>query len=109
MLSILGGTHHILHGHRLPDDLNQVTSITEYAVAQLSDVQSKVETFNRLHRMLQFLRSNVTEGRTYLLRRHVDNTTKMKKVYLYEVVCETDVQKLTFITQDIIDRLAVRA
>ncbi|CAF2107848.1 unnamed protein product [Rotaria magnacalcarata] len=68
----LSGTNTIIHGRQSNNQASEISHLVEYRVSQLSDNQSKIESFQRLHRILQFLRSNVIERRTYLLRRHHD-------------------------------------
>ncbi|CAF0887373.1 unnamed protein product [Rotaria sp. Silwood1] len=105
--AFLSGTNTIIHGRHPNNDTSQISHIVEYQTSQLSNDQSKIESFQQLHRILQFLRSNIVEGPTYLLRRHHDEITTKSDVYLYEVVNEADIKKLTFVTRDILNQLIV--
>jgi hypothetical protein len=75
----------------------------------MSTGQHKEHTLKFLHQVLQFLLSNVVEGRSYLLSRCTDPTTKKHGLFLYEVVHKQDKEKLTFLTQDLLNRLVVNA
>jgi hypothetical protein len=66
----------------------------------MSTGQHKEHTLKFLHQVLQFLLSNVVEGRSYLLSRCTDPTTKKHGLFLYEVV---------HLTQDLLNRLVVNA
>ncbi|CAF1476467.1 unnamed protein product [Adineta ricciae] len=105
--AFLGGTNTIIHGRRLNADRSQITHIKEYDISELSDAQTKIQSFQRIHRVLQFLRANVFEERTYLLRQQTDDQIKKKKIYLYEAINDADIEILTFITRDILDQLAI--
>jgi len=103
----LGGTNTIIHGRYARNDRFQISHLREYRVSELSNEQAKIETFQRLYLVLQFLLSNVAEERSYMLRGHQDETTKIRSMRLYEVVNEGDKRTLTFITRDLLRRLAV--
>ncbi|CAF1509011.1 unnamed protein product [Adineta ricciae] len=105
--AFLGGTNTIIHGRRLNADRSQITHIKEYDISELSDAQTKIQSFQRIHRVLQFLGANVFEERTYLLRQQTDDQIKKKKIYLYEAINDADIEILTFITRDILDQLAI--
>jgi hypothetical protein len=51
----------------------------------------------------------VAEERSYMLRGHKNETTKIRSMRLYEVVNEGDKQTLTFITQNLLRRLTNNA
>lgn len=73
----------------------------------LTDRQVKMKYFNRLSSVLRFLFSNVSTGHSYMLRRYKDEVTQQRCVRLFEVVDERDKKKLTFMTEELIDKFSV--
>jgi len=69
--------------------------------------QYKNQTLEFLYQVLQFLLSNVVEGRSYLLSRRIEPTMRKRGLFLYEVIHESDKEKLTFLTRDLLNRLLV--
>jgi hypothetical protein len=71
------------------------------------DKQYQTGILQHLYRVLQFLRDNVKEGHSYLLRRHFNRTRRATGLYLYEVAYQKDAADLTFIDQAMVEQLVV--
>ena len=73
----------------------------------ISDAE-KNRIIHRLHQTLQFLRSQVFENEVYLFARRADQEVGTRQLYLYRAA-RKDKQRLTFITQTMLDQLFPRS
>ncbi|CAF3655111.1 unnamed protein product [Adineta steineri] len=105
--AFLSGVTKVIHGCRALDDPERLINMVEYPVSEMSHEQYKNRTLEFLYQVLQFLSSNVIEGRNYLLSRRIDPTTRKHRLYLYEVTNKIDKEKLTFLTEELLNRLLV--
>lgn len=103
----VAGTKTVIHGRRATGDDTVISEFKEYVTSALSDERQKSQMFNRLHAVLQFLFSNVAAGRSYMMRGHKDETTKQRRMTLYEIVNECDKKNLTFVTNKLLQQLSV--
>lgn len=102
------GTKSIIFGRRDRDDDMVLSTTEEFGTETMQvDRNRKMKMFNRLSCALRFLFSNVATGQSYMLRGFRDALTQQRCMQLFEVVDEADKQKLTFITDELIDRFSV--
>lgn len=102
-----GGTNKVIHGRRPENDPERVENLDQFRVSEMSTAHYKERTLKFLYQVLQFLLSNVVEGRSYLLSRRTDPTKEKRDLFLYEVTHKPDADKLTFFTQNLFNRLIV--
>lgn len=101
---LAAGTKTIFLGRRDKNDDTIISQAEELDVeTMLTNRETKTRIFNRLSCTLRFLFTNVSTGRSYMLRGYREDNTQPRLVKLFEVIDESDKKKLTFVTEELIE------